>query len=268
MEHYKGGAWFSGGSMDGKDETRPLRADTPQAPIDPEYSGPRQTTSTPQRNNGPPQPIRHQGIAIRTLELPHDICYGTKELLTFFPDCICVKEILIRWIRNGIGAEMVAKCLLSIRDDLTHKKFVWTRNLVQKRMIDAMKITHIPLMVPNVPEPDDRMTSNHWVDGRTYPASAERTKLELLGQNIPREDWPQGRDRGPLTMCLEKVRDTPFTGLDTSAIPELIHFFERKGEAIRPPIPEAGLNWDSEFFADFDCPDPIDPTNLQVGDDP
>lgn len=247
--------------MEEKDKTRPLRADTPQAPRDPEHSGSRQTTSTSPRADGPAGPVPHQATRICTLDLPPDIDYGTKELLTFFPDCICVKEILVRWIRNGIGAEMVAKCLLSIRGNLTHEKFVWTRNLIRKRMIEAMNIAPIPLRAPNVPEPDDRMTSNHWAGGQTYPPSLERTKLELLGQKIPREDWPQGRDRGPLTMCLEKVRDTPFTAFDTSAIPELIRFFEEKGEAIRPPIPEARWNWDLEFFADFDCASPIDPTN-------
>ncbi|KAF7189046.1 hypothetical protein HII31_09468 [Pseudocercospora fuligena] len=251
---------YEGARMDEKDKTRPQRADTPQAPFNSEHSGPRQATSAPPQSNGPPQPDFHRGVAIRTLELPHDIDYGTKELLTFFPDCICVNEILIRWIRNGISAEMVAKCLLSIRDDLTHEKFIWTRNLIRKRMIEAMKITDIPLKAPNVPEADDRMTSNHWAGGQTFPPFAERTKLEQLGGKVPRENWPQGRDRGPLTMCLEKVKDVPFTGFDTSAISELIRYFDDRGEAFRPPIPEAGLNWDLEFFADFDCPDPIIPT--------
>ncbi|KXT06677.1 hypothetical protein AC578_8545 [Pseudocercospora eumusae] len=254
-------AWLSRGRMDEKDNTRSLRADTPQASINPEHSGPRQTTSAPPRSHGPPQPVPHQRVPIRTIELPHNIDYGTKELLTFFPDCIYVKEILIRWIRNGIGPEIVAKCLLATRDKLTHEAFVWTRNLIRNHMAEAMKVTHIPLKAPNVPVVDDRMTSNHWAGGQTLPLSAARIKLELLGRKIPREGWPQGRDRGPLTMCLEKVQDIPFTGLDTSAIPELIRFFEDRGEAFRPPIPEAGLNWDAEFFVNFDCPDPIVPSS-------
>ncbi|KAK4505950.1 hypothetical protein PRZ48_003915 [Zasmidium cellare] len=187
---------------------------------------------------------------------PLNVDLGLVEICTFMPDWLLVPELLVRLMRNGADASMLAKIELSAINKLTQPNLNKRRGSHDARMEKHGKACF------GVPEnqvwnnayaqaagPENDLTANSW----TNPTSEAwgSWKLESIYSIVPKENWPKGKDRLLFTQCLEYAAMFPGKDLDTAHIPWIVEKL-RLGQ---PALPASG-NRDQAAVKRFGIADP------------
>lgn len=158
---------------------------------------------------------------------PLNIDLGLMEICTFLPDWLIIPEVLIRVMRNGADARLLAKIELYAIGQLDILTFDRRRNSLVKQMSNQGKPRFgVPvdwvwsIEYAREAGPENDLTANGWRNPTNQPWGA--WKLNDIASHVPRENWPKGEDRLLFTQCLEFAALFPEKDLDTSHIPCIV----------------------------------------------
>lgn len=189
---------------------------------------------------------------------PINMELGLVEICTFMPDWLLVPELLVRLMRNGADATMLAKIELNAVNQLTSANLNRRRHSIAERMGKHGKARFgIPgdqvwnLAYAQNAGLENDLTVNSWTNptGEAWGS----WKLVSMYSQVPRDNWPKGEDRMLFTQCMEFAAAFPAKDLDTSHIPWIVQTLKLQ----QPAAPVNG-NRDQLAVSQFSIPDPTE----------
>lgn len=187
---------------------------------------------------------------------PLNIELGMVEICTFMPDWLMIPEVIIRMMRNGANASILAKIELKAIDQLTSANLAKRCDITNKQMSIYGKAffrvregQEWDITYARNFGPQNDLTANTWRNPTDQPYGA--WKLEEIFGKVPRENWPKGFDRGLFTQCLEYAAMFLRKELWTAHIAGLVKVLRLQS----PAAPATG-NRDQLVVSQFSIPDP------------